>query len=380
VTFGLKPAESLDAGHFRYAMSWFGDRLAGEGRVLDVQGTSNCCDRCASMSAAARIARRRILQAAVFRLDQAGGEAAATRRSGAGPGSDRPGELPRSVTGRLVEAGPQSVVIGKGPSELPLKLTAGATAWRGGPVSPEALRPGDLVVVRLHPSQRGVADRIWSNIGRVTGTIIERQGNSLMVDAGLTRERQFVVVPSRAASQIQVRYPNLKPDYLIDVIGLRGPDHLEALVPATPQPAYRVSRLPAPPPVNRYGSGQISGSVTWREPDGEPYGVLGAAYPALDPETGCAEEHPQRVARGFVRMPYLSVGSLLRVRNDCSGAERVLPVTGCAPIARLFNDRCLTCGTSPRGRIAELTLASFVALGGELERGCFNATIATAGR
>jgi hypothetical protein len=57
----------------------------------------------------------------------------------------------------------------------------------------------------------------------------------------------------------------------------------------------------------------------------------------------------------------------------------MLPVTGCAAPARLFNDRCVTCGTSPRGRVADLTVASFVALGGELERGCFNATI-TIGR
>ncbi len=78
-------------------------------------------------------------------------------------------------------------------------------------------------------------------------------------------------------------------------------------------------------------------------------------------------------------MPYLAVGSALLVRNDCNGASCVLPVTGCAPVARLFNDRCVTCGTSPRGRVADLTEASFVALGGELDRGCFNATI-TIGR
>jgi hypothetical protein len=78
-------------------------------------------------------------------------------------------------------------------------------------------------------------------------------------------------------------------------------------------------------------------------------------------------------------MPYLSVGSLLKVRNECTGGSRVLPVTGCATVARLFCDRCVTCGTSPRGRVADLALASFVALGGDLERGCFNATI-TVGR
>ena len=81
------------------------------------------------------------------------------------------------------------------------------------------------------------------------------------------------------------------------------------------------------------------------------------------------------IAPRFVCMPYLAVGSRLLIRNDCTGSSCTLPVTGCAAIARLFNDRCVTCGTSPRGRVADLTLASFVALGGELERGCFNATI-----
>jgi hypothetical protein len=53
----------------------------------------------------------------------------------------------------------------------------------------------------------------------------------------------------------------------------------------------------------------------------------------------------------------------------------VLPVSGCAATAQIFCDRCVTCGTSPRGRVADLPMASFVALGGDLERGCFNATV-----
>ena len=69
------------------------------------------------------------------------------------------------------------------------------------------------------------------------------------------------------------------------------------------------------------------------------------------------------------------MGSLLEVRNECTGTARVLPVSGCAPTAQIFCDRCVTCGTSPRGRVADLPMASFVALGGELERGCFNATV-----
>jgi hypothetical protein len=53
----------------------------------------------------------------------------------------------------------------------------------------------------------------------------------------------------------------------------------------------------------------------------------------------------------------------------------VLPVTSASPTARLFCDRSTACGPSARGRVADLTLASFVELGGELDKGSFNATI-----
>src|SRR5258708_7427613 len=146
-----------------------------------------------------------------------------------------------------------------------------------------------------------------------------------------------------------------------------------------PQPVYSVGRLPAPPMLAGHVPSAISGSATWHEPFEEPPGLLGALYPALDPEAGCAEDRVGGIAPRFARMPYLAIGSRLLIRNDCTGSSCMLPVTGCAAVARLFNDRCVTCGTSPRGRVADLTSASFVALGGQLDRGCFNATI-TIGR
>ncbi len=136
-----------------------------------------------------------------------------------------------------------------------------------------------------------------------------------------------------------------------------------------------MTRLPDPPLMSGRLPDAISGSATWHEPRDEPPGILGVAYPAIDPESGCLEDRETSVTHGYARMPYLAIGSVLRVQSDCTGTGCLMPVTGCAPVARLFNDRCVTCGTSPRGRIADLTLASFVALGGELERGCFNATI-----
>jgi hypothetical protein len=142
----------------------------------------------------------------------------------------------------------------------------------------------------------------------------------------------------------------------------------------------------------------VSGTAVWHELGEEPENLLGLAYPALDPETSCehaasappvcpgdlhtVEDYavdPHATGFGCVRLPYLSVGSLIRLRNDCAEQARVVPVTSCGATARLFCDRCVTCGTSRKGRIADLTMAAFVELGGALEVGCFNATMMIGG-
>jgi len=341
--------------------------------MLDVRRDHRCCDRFAGTSTAMRASRRRLLKAAVFQPHGTPGDNAADP---AAPGFPVPGMLPRVLTGIVHDISPHVLVIGNGASQTRITLTAAATAWRGSSLDPAGLRPGDHAVVRLHPSQRGVADRIWANIGRVTGVIIERDADDLLVDEGKTKPHQLVTIPSSAKGRIRVRFPNLEPGFLIDVIGLRRAEALEARIPCTPQPAYPVDRMPAPAMVSGHVPSTISGSATWHEPVEEPGGLLGVSYPAIDPEAGCAEDPVgSRPAPRFARMPYLAIGSLLLIRNDCTGDSCMLPVTGCAAIARLFNDRCVTCGTSPRGRVADLTQASFIALGGELDKGCFNATI-----
>jgi hypothetical protein len=385
-----------------------------DGTAVGAPAVSTVAMSATAMGAATNagaVARRRLLKAAVFRPQadadaqrgaMAGGRPAgrlpaggrpassAAGRPGAGPAPvDAPNpaasfadtsQLPRTVSGTVLDVSPHVLVLGSpgyagASSEQRFTLTPDAVAWRGAQLEPAALRQGDQVVVRLHPSSRHIADRIWANIGRVTGIIIERSGSTLLVDEGATRRPQIIAIQPRAVGRVQVRFPTLEPGYLVDIIGMRRDDELIGMLPATSQPAYPAHRLPEPALVSGHVPDSISGSATWHEPREEPAGILGVAYPALDPETGCAEDATSGSHHGFARMPYLAIGSVLRVRNDCTGKDCLVPVTGCAAIARLFNDRCVTCGTSPRGRIADLTLASFIALGGELERGCFNATI-----
>ncbi len=318
----------------------------------------------------ARIARRRVLKAAVF--------GAAGQPDGTPSGRDesaRPaGPVPRAVTGQVLDVSPHVLVFGNGEAEERFALTADARAWRGERTDPAAVKVGDHVVVRRHHSGREIADRIWANIGRVTGTISERDGDTLLVDRG--GGRQVLVIAGRAAVRIQVRFPRLEPGYLIDIIGIHHDGYLEGLVPATSQPAYRADHVPAPALVSGHVRGSISGSAVWHEPGDEPDGLTGTGYPAIDPPNAAAPgSGGLRTASGCVSLPYLSVGSRLRVRNDCTGLSLDLPVIGSAPVARLFCDRSVACGPSPRGRIADLTVASFVELGGELDEGNFNVTI-----
>src|ERR1022692_1482503 len=391
------------------------------GATVDAAGV--CCERCpgATLANTRHIARRRLLKAAVFQPQQAmtshhgayppepGTQSAGQRpavqsqavqsehradahstaarrgrpRSSLAAAASAPASLYRAVTGQIIDVSPHVIAIGDAGGERRFALTAEATAWRGSPLEPSALSSGDEAVIRLRPSQPGVADRIWANIGRVTGTIMVRDEDRLIVAEGATRKLQTVIIPAHTRVRVQVRFPNLQPGYLTDIIGIRRHDHLEGLLPATPQPNYRSDLIQREREAGGRLSETITGSATWHDSDDEPYGVLGVSYPAVDPAAGCLEDSMAGFGPGeapaFRDLPYLAVGTALNVRNECTGISCPLPVTGCAPMARLFNDRCVACANSPRGRVADLTVASFVALGGELEDGCFSATL-TIGR
>jgi hypothetical protein len=337
----------------------------------DRGGALTCCVRCAGAGAADQIARRRQFRSAVF------GPAGSAARTGhdaavADRATVSAGGLPGVVTGTALDISPHVLVVADVEGERRFNLPVDVAAWRGGMVPPTAVRAGDQVVVRTPPGHRDVANKMWAAIGRVTGTIVERHDDSLLVNEGVTKRPQVVLISAAAFPRILVRFPRLEPGHLVDVIGLRRGAVLDAVLPATSQPTYRADRIAPLPPLTGLAEGSISGSATWHEPLG-PAASEGVAYPAIDPASGCAEA---AAGPGCVSMPYLAVGSMLTVHNECTGFARVLPVTGCGAAARLFGDRCLTCGTSPRGRIADLTMASFVSLGGDLEKGCFNATIA----
>ena len=323
--------------------------------------------------------RRALLRGAVFE----------SHGADRGLQAQRPATAATVVTGVLTEVTPQAIVVkGTDGGDQFLALSPGTVSWLGARVSTSALRTGDPVIVRrrTHRLSSGgptasIAERIWARIGRVAGAIVAVRGPDLLVDTGQhKREPERVLIAEASMRHVQVRFPRLAPGYLIDVIGTRHRDYLLAVAPATAQPPYLADHPPAAPLASGQVSGPISGTAIWHEPGDEPVGLMGLGYAALDPETEAQRADPgvSGQVRPCVRLPYLSLGSAVSIRNECADRAAVLPVTSGSASARQFCDRCVTCGTSPRGRVADLTMAAFVELGGNLEEGCFNATLTLA--
>jgi hypothetical protein len=338
------------------------------GQVRSNTGISAISRTLPQSGASARFARRALLRAAVFETrDQE-------------LWTHEPAIAASVATGMVAEVRDDAIAVDTEQGTEFFGVTTATITWLGARASPSALRPGDRVVVRHQPVDaatpaRKHAERIWARVGRVTGTIVAADGLEFLVDTRRNdRPPQRVVIAPASSRQIQVRFPRLAPGYLLDVIGTRHGDHLLAVAPATAQPPYHAGHSPRPPLVGGPVPMPISGTAVWHEPDDEAPGLLGLAYPAIDPE-GTAR--PTDGGMGCVRLPYLSLGATVRIRNECADLAAVLPVTSDGSMAREFCDRCVECGTSPKGRLADLTIAAFVGLGGNLENGCFNATMTT---
>ncbi|MFG2071872.1 hypothetical protein [Nonomuraea maritima] len=307
------------------------------------------------------VERRRVLAAAAF---------------GREPGIPGPepgdGEPLRAVTGEILDISPHLMTI-----ETPdgnrerLVIAPWATAWHGADTAPADLPVGATVIMRTLRDGR-VVERIWADATRLTGTILSIEGRkdlTVQLNCGPHRGHRTVVIPYRASGRLQVRHPQFEPGYLFDAIGVRRDGASVALLPATSQPAYPARSVPSPPPAYAGQQSRITGTVTWSDAFDED--EHGAAYPMLErADAGCAQ-----AGVSCTGLPYLAMGSLLQVQNVCSGRAANVPVLACGCLAGRFCDRCVECDTSPRGRIAELSPSSFVELGGDLVKGCFNAQI-----
>ncbi len=167
----------------------------------------HCGDDVTYYANPARFARRSRLKAAVLGM---GGELPPNNR------------LDYALTGRILDINPHVLVLGTEHGERRFPLPPSVRAWRGGPVPPAALRPGDHLVARCGSPGGETVTRLWAQAGRVTGTVVEREGPAtLLVDEGPTGGRRALTIDAEAAGRIQVRFPRLEPGYLIDVIGLR---------------------------------------------------------------------------------------------------------------------------------------------------------------
>ncbi|MFD1548003.1 hypothetical protein [Nonomuraea guangzhouensis] len=297
--------------------------------------------------------------------------AAALGREAGAPGPEQ-GDPLRAVMGDIRDISPHLVIIEtpEGDEER-LVIAPWATAWHGGDLVPGDLPVGSTVIMRTVRDGR-VVERLWAGITRMTGTILSVEGRkdmTVQLDCGPHRGRRTIVVPYRATGRILVRHARFEPGFLFDAIGIRKNGVSLALLPATSQPAYPARAVPAPPPAYAGLQSRISGTATWSDAFDEE--DRGAAYPMVErSDVGCPDAEVSCVG-----LPYLAIGSMLQVRNACTDRSANVPIVACGCVAGRFCDRCVECDTSPRGRIVELSPFSYVELGGDLVKGCFNAQI-----
>ncbi|GAB3459917.1 hypothetical protein GCM10027570_44350 [Streptomonospora sediminis] len=295
----------------------------------------------------------------------------------AAPEPTRPPAADPIVRGVVSDISPHVICVATDQGEERFLFEAATTFWCGRESGLSALQVGDDVLVKCRDG-RWVAERIWVRLARVTGVIASRSGDTLEIDTGHAGARRSVVIPYRSSGRIGVRHPVMEPGYLFDAVGVWQDGAVQAVVPATTQPPFPIWDA-APPRAGkgRPGPGnRVRGVATWYDPavdDPARADLRGTAYPALDPGGDCGPDCDR--VHSCRPLPLLSLGTTVSLRNECTGDAAVLPVVDCAAATSHFCDPCNACGSGADGRIAQLTLVSFLALGGRPESGCFNATL-----
>jgi hypothetical protein len=193
-----------------------------------------------------------------------------------------------ALCGEIIDISPHLIVIEDAEGEeRRLVIAPWATAWRGTAVAPTDLPLGSQAVIRALRSGT-VADRIWADATRITGTITSIDGRrdlTIGVDAGPHRGERSIVIPYRSFGRVRVRHPQLEPGYLFDAIGIIDDGTPLALLPATSQPPYRASAVPPPPPAYRGVQSRISrisGTAVWSDDAVRPQRVRRAGEGAAD--------------------------------------------------------------------------------------------------
>jgi hypothetical protein len=169
------------------------------------------CDDVTDSTGPARFARRSLLVAAV--LGRRNEPEHPHGAAGDGdPGASATSTLVYTVTGRILDVSPHVLVLRTERGEQRFPLDPSVEAWRGGTVRPAALRQGDHAIVRRKRPGGPVVDRIWAQAGRVTGTIIEREGPAtLLVDEGPAKGRKIVMIAPRPRDEFRSASPGLSP-------------------------------------------------------------------------------------------------------------------------------------------------------------------------
>lgn len=311
--------------------------------------------------------------------------------------------------GDLVDRGSNVLEVKAGEEVRRVRITGETSVWKGGESLPPALKKGDDLMVKVRSSD-DVALRVWSNLTRIEGTLVDasKSGYVVRTDGPHTPKEKVGmeladgVLFGDYTADGNVSRRDLKRGAMVDAIGERLPGgNLRAtmLYVHDPDEAGAVPQDAAnPPDVNGQPSpdGDVQaayygytyyGHATWFY-CGNGAGSCGycntsynaqGAWPALGRACNCCSYNCCNCSAGCRNQVRLGCGSTVSVYSYCTGYRRTIYIVDCGPKQSdpcgswdLCNRPCRDC-YGYYTPIVDLTRPSFAAFGYDpAYQGCFS--------
>lgn len=336
--------------------------------------------------------RRQILKGAALGLAASGVGAFAGASQAVAQDSSEEFEITGGV---LVDSGGGVIEMKDGGKARRVRITGETSVWKGGESLPPALKRGDDLMVKVRPSD-DVALRIWSNLWRVGGTVVDTSRSGYMVRPNDLHNRQDEVIIELAdgvlfsdyTSEGKASRQDLTVGAAVDVIGERLPrgDMLATLLYIHDTDGGNSTTASV---AETSSAATYYGYATWFNCSNGA-GACGTcntsssnqgAWPNLSSGCSCCSYYCCNCSQGCEYQARLYCGSLVIIQSACDGRKRRVYIADCGPKQSdpcgswdLCGRRCSDCG-GYYNPVIDLTRPTFAAFYDPAYRGCFSCNV-----
>lgn len=299
--------------------------------------------------------------------------------------------------GELVDAGHGVIEMKDGGAARRFSLTGETSVWKGGESLPPALKEGDDLMVKVRPSD-DVALRVWANLWRVEGTVVEASRSGYIIRPTDLHNRKDEVALELAdgalfsdyTSEGKVSRRDLTRGATVDAIGERLPGgDMRATLLYVHDTGGGNEPAGSEPEVTSAATYTYYGYATWFY-CGNGAGACGTcrtsnsnqgAWPNLSSGCSCCSYYCCNCSQGCENQLRLYCGSRTIVQSACDGRKRRVYIADCGPkqsdpcgSSDLCGRRCSDCG-GYYNPVIDRSSPTFAAFYDPAYRGCFSCNV-----